>query len=381
MCPITRPRVLVVGPLPPPVGGVETMTTAVLGSGAFSSFDVVHCDLTKGRPKDTQGQFDFGNMRWAVIHFWRMFRCIVSFRPAVVYMPLTGTWSGFWRDGVLALIARCGGAKVVGHVHGGGFERILTPRDSLVARSVRTLLQRFHVLLMLGTKWRDLIEGYGYTGNVVVVPPTVNPQFVAAARALRRDYGKADPVGLFVGHVGIRKGVLDLLDALALLKRRGRSAKLVIVGPPQRQGDWEAINRRHAELELQGLVQFSGPLEREALYERFREADYLILPSYIEGLPIVFLEAGAFGLPVIGTPVGSVPDLLTHDRNALLVKPGDVEAIAANIDRLRVSREDRERLGTQLKIDVARFGPDAVCGRIATIIRAQLSPGCSLRDV
>ena len=82
-----RPRLLVVGPLPPPVGGVETVTGAVLESFCFADFDVAHCDLTKGRPKSTQGKFDLGNLRWALIHFGRMRRSLREFRPDVVYMP------------------------------------------------------------------------------------------------------------------------------------------------------------------------------------------------------------------------------------------------------------------------------------------------------
>ncbi len=63
-----RPRLLVVGPLPPPIGGVETVTQAILESGAFRAFQIAHCDTTKGRPKQTQGRFDLENMLWALRH-------------------------------------------------------------------------------------------------------------------------------------------------------------------------------------------------------------------------------------------------------------------------------------------------------------------------
>ena len=56
-----RRRLLVVGPLPPPVGGVETVTKAVLESRLKDEWQLAHCDLTKGRAKTTQGKFDLGN--------------------------------------------------------------------------------------------------------------------------------------------------------------------------------------------------------------------------------------------------------------------------------------------------------------------------------
>ena len=157
-------RLLVVGPLPPPVGGVETVTQAVLESSCFTDFDVAHCDLTKGRPKSTQGKFDLGNLRWALIHFARMRRSLREFRPDVVYMPLTSTWSAFLRNAYLAKQSKRAGAKLVGHVHGGWFDRLIERqgwRGVIVQRS----LGLFDALLVLGERWRKSIEGYGYPGN------------------------------------------------------------------------------------------------------------------------------------------------------------------------------------------------------------------------
>lgn len=363
-----RLRVLVVGPLPPPVGGVETMTRAVLASESFRDFEVVHCDLTKGRGKQTQGKFDLGNLWWALIHFGRMLRTVAASKPRVVYMPLTGTWSGFWRDCVLAFIARVAGARIVAHVHGGGFARILHG-PPLAQRAVRSMLKLFDVLLMLGSSWKDLVLDYGVRGQVTIVPPTMERELLESALACERRYEEQERIGLFVGHVGVRKGVLDLLESVALLRRRGIRVRIVLVGPEQRAGDYETIYRRHRELELEDLVEFTGPLVGDRLYRWFQDAAFLILPSYIEGLPIVFMEAGAFGLPVIGTPVGAVPDMLAHERNALLVQPGDVPGLADAIARLATSPAERRRLGMQLRRDVGRYHPEVVCQEIARVIR------------
>lgn len=365
-------RLLVVGPLPPPVGGVESVTQAVLESGAvFAGFRVAHCDTTKRRPKESQGKWDFENVRWAMVHFLRMARAVYAFRPDVVYMPVTATWTGFWRDAVLAAIARLGSAKVVGHVHGGWFDRILQARGIrgwLVAHS----LGCFDALLTLGQAWRRSVMAHGYRGRVEVMPSMCRRAVFEAAESFERDYERAGPpVGLYVGHVGRNKGVLDLLEAVA--RQRDRAARLIVVGPPQFEGDWECVLERHRKLNLVGRVVLTGPLQGEALYERFRMSDYLVLPSYWEGLPVVFLEAGAFGLPVIGTPVGAVPDLLTHGRNALLVPPGDIDALAAAIERLRHDAAERARLGRQLRADIRSYHPDVVSERIVALLEDELA--------
>lgn len=358
-------RLLILGPLPPPVGGVETVTRAVLDSPVFSQFDVRHCDTTKGRPKDTQGKFDIGNAYWAMRHFARMSVVVFRFKPHVVYMPLTATWSGFWRDAVLALIGRLGRAKIVGHVHAGWFGRILDVRG-ITGWLVRRVLAMFDALLMLGDGWREQVRQYGYPGKLFVVPSTFQRQVDQAAAAFARVYETNRPIGLFVGHVGRNKGVLDLLEAVA---RIGSGMdRFVIVGPPQFRGDWEAVMARTKALGLEQRVRFAGQLHGAELYNMFRSCDYLVLPSYAEGLPVVFLEAGCFGLPVIGTPVGSIPELLQHDVNALLVPPGDVNALTGAIMRLHTEPAVRRRLGSQLRRDVQAFQPDIVCARIAAAI-------------
>lgn len=364
---MARLRLLIVGPLPPPAGGVETVTRAVLGSAAFGGMDVRHCDTTKKRSKDTQGKFDLGNLLWAGIHFARMLRAVVRFRPHAVYMPLTATWSGFWRDAVLAWIAKRGGARVVGHVHGSWLDRILAPRGA-TERMVRFSLAQFDALLMLGEYWRRMISSYGYRGKVYIVPSTFERSVLQASNDFHRDYQVAEPRGLFVGQLGRNKGVLDLLHALARIKTQGGKPRFTLVGGPQFAGDWGAILRLREELGLTELVEMTGILLGEALYEHYRRADYFVLPSYFEGLPVVLFEAGCFGLPIITTPVGSVPELIGHDTNGLLVPPGDIGELQRAIERLRNDAKARERLGVNLKESVTLYHPDAVCRQVAAVV-------------
>ncbi len=362
-----QPRLVVVGPLPPPVGGVETVTKAILESDTLREFVVYHCDTTKGRPKQTQGKFDLGNMWWALIHFRRMLVTVIRVRPDAVYMPVTATWSGFWRDAVLALIGRFVGARIVGHVHGAWLDRILE-RKGLTGRIVRLCLDQYDTLLMLGTPWKRLMESYGYKGNVFIVAPTVSWKCSEAGKTFVRRYDNGSAKGLFVGQVGARKGVFELLEALYSLKLAGKTALMTIVGPSEFEGEWDAVMACWKKLDLQDVVRFTGPLEGEALYGEFRDSDYFVLPSHSEGLPIVMLEAGMFGLPVVATPVGAVTDVLEHGRNAVIVQPGDVKGLAEAIERVVKDAEFRERLGCELRRDVDRYQPNAICSRIAAAI-------------
>jgi glycosyltransferase involved in cell wall biosynthesis len=297
-----------------------------------------------------------------------MLKCLAVFRPDVVYMALTATWSGFLRDAVLACMAKLFNARVIGHVHGGWFDKILL-LNGIKGRIVRFSLKRFDALLMLGEPWRQLIASYGYAGIVRIVPSMFRQELATAAAGFERYYNDVKEArGLFVGHVGPGKGILDLLTAVASLRKRGKQVRIIITGPPQFAGDWDLVTKKCAELNLRESVEFTGPLEGEPLYDQFRRADFFILPSHFEGFPVVILEAGLFGLPVITTPVGAISDLIHSSENGLLVSPGDVQSLETAIDQLTSDRALRQKLGVQLKKDVGAYSPEFVCARIAEVV-------------
>ena len=368
-----KPRLLIVGPLPPPVGGVETFTQAILESSEFAPFDVAHCDTTKRRAKSSQGRFDALNFGWAFVHFWRLLRDSGRFHPDVVYIPIAGTLSGVLRDVALGALARRSGALVIGHQHDGEIHDVLA-RGGLVARIVRAGLAQFDSMLVLGEHWRVMFEAYGLGCPIAVCPSTARPEVFERGAAFTRA-GRAEPPvrALFVGQVGRRKGVYDLVRAMKRLRDDAVPIELTVVGPSEQPGQLEAVQALCAELSLEGRVRFTGSLTGEALYEQFRTHDLFVLPSYTEGLPVVLLEAGAFELPPVTTPVGSIPSLIRDGENGLLVPAGDADALAAALRKLVADAGLRARLGARLKQDIQPFHPDRVSARIVQAVKELLA--------
>jgi glycosyltransferase involved in cell wall biosynthesis len=139
-----------------------------------------------------------------------------------------------------------------------------------------------------------------------------------------------------------RKGLGDLLRAFALLDR-GRF-HLEIVG----RGPDEAVLRALArELGVDQEVHFAGSLDRAEVAERYRAADLFTLPSTAEAFGNVFAEALASGLPIVGSAIGGIPDLVDHGSNGLLVPPNDPVTLARAIqylaDDLQLRREMSQR--------------------------------------
>jgi phosphatidylinositol alpha-1,6-mannosyltransferase len=187
---------------------------------------------------------------------------------------------------------------------------------------------------------------------VVVAPEVDTAHFVPAAslearRALRRGRGWDDDaiVTLFVGRLVERKGLEDLLVALATLPEQIR---LVVAGPGDR-GRWQQEGRRAG---VADRVELLGPVDHETLPALYAAADLLVLPARDaeaeadpETFGIVCLEAAACGLPVLATRTGGIPEAVDDERSGLLVDPDDPRALAAAWRRLADDGGLRRALG------------------------------------
>jgi glycosyltransferase involved in cell wall biosynthesis len=142
---------------------------------------------------------------------------------------------------------------------------------------------------------------------------------------------RAVPRVLFVGRVGLRKGVPSLLDAG---RRLGGTCSVRLVGPVE--AGIEAL------LSLGG-AEAAGPKPGAALSGEYSGADIFCLPSLEEGLPLTLLQAMASGLPVVATPETGATDLITHGIEGLIVPSGSPAALAAALAEL-VADPDRRRV-------------------------------------
>ncbi|MGQ0720522.1 MAG: glycosyltransferase family 4 protein [Candidatus Eiseniibacteriota bacterium] len=179
---------------------------------------------------------------------------------------------------------------------------------------------------------------------------------------------------LFSGLVIPRKGVRNLLQALALARREAPEAKLRIAGGFPRP-DYEASVREElARLDLGDAVRFLGSVPPEELAREYARATCLVLVSRQETLPVAVQEAMAVGLPVIASPVGGVPHLVRDGENGFLVPHGDPAALAERMVRLLRDRPLQERLSAAGRtLAEERFRLDDVCRRTLDVYREVLA--------
>jgi glycosyltransferase involved in cell wall biosynthesis len=240
------------------------------------------------------------------------------------------------------------------HAHGATYQEFFAELPAIVRNGITHLFKKCTKMIVLSENWQAFYtQAFQLTAaqtevlyNPVNVPPDV-PQrsshittFVFLGRIGRRG-GALDSQSV-MAFPQQDKGAFDLIQAFALLSENERSkAKLILAG----NGDIEQAQQLAESLNLGTSVHIQSWLsasERDALLQ---SADVFVLPSYNEGLPMSMLEAMAWGLPVIVTPVGGIPEVITHEQNGLLIEPGNCPELAQAMRRLLNHAELRRTLG------------------------------------
>ena len=150
------------------------------------------------------------------------------------------------------------------------------------------------------------------------------------------------PLVLFVGAVTYEKGAVHLTEAVRRLWTRGVAVRLAFIGTLTDQFQRFLDGLPAAERER---VDVWGVVTDAEKQEALRRCTRLAMPSRVDSFGLVFLEAWAQGKPVIGARAGGIPAVVDHDENGLLIPFGDVDALAAAIERLLDSPEEAARLG------------------------------------
>ena len=171
----------------------------------------------------------------------------------------------------------------------------------------------------------------------------------------------------FTGELRHKKGLMPLLDALALLATNRPVTLLAIGGVrPDCEGALGLFRRLHPEVSMM-VVPYRAASELPALYALM---DVFVHPSLRDGMPNAVLEGMACARAVVGTTAGGIPDLVRHGVEGLLVPPGDAAALASALGLLLQDRARSSRMGEAGRARVLReFTPEAETLRYAAVYR------------
>jgi glycosyltransferase involved in cell wall biosynthesis len=164
-----------------------------------------------------------------------------------------------------------------------------------------------------------------------------------------------------------------LVAAVGLAQRRGLHGTVSLAGGETQPGQLSNLQAQIARCACDSRVQMLGVVRGPEKERVLLESDCFILPSHGEGLPMAMLEAMAYGMPVIVTRVGAIPEAVTDGVEGFLIEPGDVEALADRMLRLARDPVLRQRMGEAARARVAAaYSLDAMVERIMALYREVL---------
>ena len=269
--------------------------------------------------------------------------CVYSLRRLILDWEADIVHSHLWPAARIAAVATTRTtARHIIHVH----DAWAWLRDSAFRSRVMRTLTRWTIrpsrptFVCVGTSVRDhnLVALSVNKSPVFVVPNGVDLSHfspVARSEECRAQFR----IGM-VARLSPEKGHPELLRAIAKLTREGRKLEVDLAGDGSALSEYWQLTRN---LGIADLVHFYGFVADVPSF--LRRLDVFVLPSFSEGVPLTILEAMATGLPVIATSVGGILEVLSNEANALLVPPGDVEALACAIRRLYEQSDLRKKLG------------------------------------
>jgi glycosyltransferase involved in cell wall biosynthesis len=352
-----RPRVLVLGHLPPSQGGPATYLSAVLASQLADRFELRPYNI--GRPPKPKVHNNIGysalwnagprrmllaitiTLRHVLLFPFELLR----FRPAIVHVHTAPYWV-FWETAVYVAVCRVCRIPCALQLHY-SFRLFYDSCARLPRRLILWVLRLAAVFVVICREDEPFLKEIGASRvKTAYLPNGVAVQdFVSEARAVQRPADERRGIEvLFLGGSDCRrKGLPELLKAIPSIAGEFPQTRFRLIAVPV-----DLVEATLPEESLARCVVEQWVSGRDKV-ERLVGADLFVLPTHGEGMPIAILEAMAAGLAIVSTRVAGIPDMIRDGEEGLLVPAGDVEALTAAIVRLVSSTSLRQVLARKAK--------------------------------
>lgn len=313
-------RIALIGPLPPPSGGMANQT---LQLQRLLQEEGVEVELVRVngpyRPQwisSVRGLRALARLLPYLVTLWR-----VMGRVDVAHLMANSGWSWHLFAAPAIWIGRFRGIPVIVNYRGGHAGDFLFRQAFLVRFSMRRATR----LIVPSGFLSVVFAQYGLAADII-------PNIVDTARFNPTpDAVELPPIILVTRNLELIYDNASAIRALALVKARVPQSQLILAGSGPEEGRLQQLAE---SLGLGDSVHFTGRVETDDMPALYRSARVSLNPSTVDNMPNSILEALAAGVPVVSTRVGGVPYVVEHGKTALLVEPGAVPDMAEAIVRI-----------------------------------------------
>lgn len=337
------PRVCIVGPLPPPSGGMANQCEQLLRLLRSEGVDVRHVRTNAPYRPQWVGQVPVVRAGFRllpyVLDLWRQIG-----KVQVVHLFANSGWAWHLLAWPALKVAAWRQVPVIVNYRGG-------QADAFFAQSSDRVLSALRSVAMRVTPSPFLVRVFARHGLSACIVPNIIDLGRFRARPLRPI--ETEPHLIVTRNLEPIYDVPTAIEAFRIVRQRYPRARLTIAGSGPELERLQAIVRQAG---LGDAVVFSGRIDNARIAALYADADVVLNPSTADNMPISVLEAMASGVPVVSTDAGGIPDLVSHECTALLVPIGDFTAMAAQVLRLLDEPELASRLREAGLTEAARYG-------------------------
>lgn len=342
--------ILFVGTLPPPYHGVAVANKILLDSKYAKNHNIYVVDNSLGKKLSDVGRLSFNNAAAFVVYFFKYSFHLITKKPELLYLPISQNKKAFVRDSIFIDIAKLFNKKILLHLHGSYFKEFYKQSGEVFKRYIEHTLKNIDGMIVLGNSLKYIFEGLIPEEKIYVVEngidiPDCKKQI---------NVNKTGKRVLFLGNLKESKGIYDVLKAVPEVISKNKDSVFTFVGgwDKNKEKTGEEVEKLIKELKIpQENIEFTGPLISDDKNEILNNSDVFVFPALNEGLPLVILEALAFGLPIITTDAGCIEEVVKDGENGFIVDKHDVKAIAGYINllfdneelRMKISRNNIEK--------------------------------------
>lgn len=270
------------------------------------------------------------------------------FRQIDVIHIHTANYIDFYRNTVLMYIGKLFHKRVLLHIHGSLFYEFYSTHPGYVASVCRSA----DALVTVSSAFVKMLQQYGLNEHIYCLPNCV--EFPELFRT-EQHHNKLRLV--FVGRINEVKGIYDVLECLHKYKEQLQDKVELHIGGI---GDEERFLKMMTDYNLSSMIVQHGWVVGKEKEDLFCSSDVFIHPSRFESFGIAILEAMSYGLPVITTLIGGIPDFFENKKSGVAVTPGNVDEIYEAILLFLNDRSYISRMGKYGREEAKRFTPQQI---------------------
>lgn len=346
-------RVVLAAHVGEPWGGISTYFEAILNSDLKDHVELHFIETSKGFLRSSErGRWKFINWINALENILEFLLVIVTIKPDLVHIG-TAYGASFAKHSLMVYISRLFNIPVIIQPHCSP-NKLIPEHSSHWRTYVLFSLSLCEGIIIISKEW-DMLLGLFPNINIRYIPNVIDVKpYMRLPRP--REIANGQVNILYLGRIHWEKGLFDLINAVAIIHNMGGTEFQVnIVGESLSNEELESVKESIESNDLQGIIKIFEPEYGERKINRFALTDIFVLPSYYEGMPMSIIEAMAAGLPVVGSSVGGIPQLIEEQETGFMVNPGDVQALSTYLLELINSPEKRLVMGASGRRKVAQY--------------------------